>query len=86
MRSLQNQQESMHLNLRFAKISVQIDTTPMYTDGWVRVVNNVQNLRAHGVKIEKKLSTNSDQKEDKSICLTDKPLIALYMVLGCLDG
>ena len=34
----------------------------------------------------KKLSTNSDQKEDKSFCLTDKPLTALYMALGYLDG
>ena len=45
----------------------------------------MQSLRAHGDKIEK-FSTNGDQKEDKSICLTDKPLIALYMALGCLDG
>ena len=36
-------------------------------------------------QIEKALS-NGDQKEDKSFCLTDKPLIALYMALGCLDG
>ena len=49
--------------------------------GWVRVVNDMQSLHAHGVKIKKKLSTNGNQKEDKSIHLTDKPLIALYMAL-----
>ena len=77
MRLLQNQQESMHLNLRCAKYQYEIDHTHVYE--WVRVVNNMQS----GVKIEKKLSTNGDQKEDKSIRLTDKPL---YMALGCLDG
>ena len=34
----------------------------------------------------RKLSTNGDQKEDKSFYLTDKLLIALYMALGCQDG
>ena len=61
----------------------KIDHTHVYR--WERVVNDMQSLRAHGDKIEK-FSTNGDQKEDKSICLTDKPLIALYMDLGCLDG
>ena len=27
------------------------------------------------------LSTNGNQKEDKSVCLIDEPLIALYMAL-----
>ena len=34
----------------------------------------------------RKLSTNGDQTEDKSFCLTDKLLIALCTTLGCLDG
>ena len=32
------------------------------------------------------LSTNGDQKEDKLLLVTDKPLIAYYMALGYLDG
>ena len=43
--------------------------------------------KAHATWSQKlrKLSTNGDQKEDKSFRLTDKLLIALYMALGCLD-
>ena len=73
----------MRLNLDALKYHYENDHAHLY--GWVRVINDVQFLHAHGVKIEK-LSTNGDQEEGKSIRLTDKPLIALYMALGCLDG
>ena len=33
----------------------------------------------------RKLSTNGDQKDELPFD-TDKPLIAYYMALGCLDG
>ena len=63
----------------------EIDHTHVY--GWVRVIKDEWNPRAHE---SRKLSTNGSQKEDKNFCLTDKPLIALYMymymALGCLDG
>ena len=36
--------------------------------------------------ISRKLSINGDQKEDELLFDTDKPLIAYYMALGCLDG
>ena len=35
---------------------------------------------------ERENSANGDQKEDKSFRLTDKPLIALYIALDCLDS
>ena len=48
----------------------------------VRVIKEEWSPRARGVT----KSTNGDQKEDKSFCLTDKPFIALYLTLSCLDG
>ena len=46
MRLLQNQHESMSLNLRYAKYQYEIDHTHLY--GWVSVINGVPSLRAHG--------------------------------------
>ena len=72
---MQNQQESMRLILDALSISIyEIDHTHVY--GWVRVVNDVHSLCAHGVKIEKALYKRQPE-EDKSFCLTDKLLIVL---------
>ena len=66
MRLLQNQQESMHLTLDALKYQYEIDHTHVYR--WVRVVRLVEFACTWGHK-SRKLSTNGDQKEDKSFCL-----------------
>ena len=80
MPSLQNQQESIRLNLKY---QYEIDHTDVY--GWVRVIKDESSLRVHGVTNQESF-TYSGQKEDKLLLDTDKPLIAYYMAQGCLDG
>ena len=82
MRLLQNQQESMRLNLRCVKY-YQYEIEHTHVHGWVRVVNDESNSCQRWIKFvctwshkSRKLSTYSGQKENKWFCLTDKPLIA----------
>jgi hypothetical protein len=63
MRLLQNQQETMHLN-------------PSLVPSPLRV-NDVQNLCAHGVKIQETHLDMATRKKKQELLDTDKPLIAL---------
>ena len=52
----------------------------------VRVVKDLCSLRAHVVTIEKALYKRQPERRQELLLDTDKPLIALNVDLGCLDG
>ena len=61
------------------KYQYEIDHTHVYW--WARVIKDEWSLCAHGV-----ISRKTAIRKKTRFCLTDKPLIALYMALGYLDG
>ena len=77
MHLLQNQQESMHLNLKY---QYEIDHTHIYR--WVRVVKDVSSSRAHGATNRE--SSLQRRPEEDELLDKDKLLIALYIALGCI--
>ena len=66
------------------KYQYEIDHTHIY--GWVRVAKDLCSSRAHGVTIEKALYKRRPERRQELLLDTDKPLVALYVDLGYLDG
>ena len=68
------------------RLKVDTDLATPKANGWVRIINDVQNLCAHGVKVKK--PNGNPGKIQEPLDATDKPLIASHVcvALGCVDG
>jgi hypothetical protein len=59
---------------KFTSKKAKLATTNVY--GWVMIISDMQNSRAHGVKIKKPIYRNDNQEKRQELFDTDKPLIA----------